>query len=277
MIRRTGFTLIELLVVIAIIAVLIALLLPAVQQAREAARRTTCKNQLKQLGLALHNYHDSHSTFPPGFVNAPIAPGDNRNAINAFVFLMPFYDQGALYNQWDFNLTQLSPENAVPNSTPVALLFCPTRRAPLNAGLSFSNSARGDYALSAGTGHVGANTVETRVGMFHANNLTRIADVKDGTSVTIAMGEKRITESTADADGPQYRLGWHSIRNMQSPMNRDVLTQWSNDDCNFGSDHTGGAHFLFADGAVHFVSENINFITYQRLGDRADGEVVQFP
>ena len=276
--QRRGFTLIELLVVIAIIAVLIALLLPAVQQAREAARRAQCKNNLKQLGLALHNYHGVHRVFPPGCVQDEIVPGsgDIRNAVNAFVFLMPYYDQGNLYDQWNLNLTQLHADNAIPDGTAVGMLFCPSRRTFEDGTTGFAaGSALGDYALSGGTGNVMAADSAGWLGMFHANSNIRIADIADGTSSTIAIGEKWVDHP--NGDGPQYRLGWHADRNMNSPMNDDPLTTWSNADCTFGSEHIGGAHFLFADGTVHFVSETIHFPTYQNLGNRNDGNVVEFP
>ncbi|MCH7990705.1 MAG: DUF1559 domain-containing protein, partial [Planctomycetes bacterium] len=104
---QRGFTLIELLVSIAIIAILIALLLPAVQQAREAARRTQCKSHLKQIGIALHNYHGAHGSFPPFLINRTGSPSriaDDDKGANWLVFLLPFIDQSPLYNKWDFNI-----------------------------------------------------------------------------------------------------------------------------------------------------------------------------
>ena len=121
---RRGFTLIELLVVIAIIGLLVALLLPAVQQAREAARRTQCRNNLKQLGLALHNYHDAHSTFPPGVVD------DDDNLIDAqhsgLALLLPQLDQGPLYRAYDFHRSWRDPVNLVVGRTVVDVFRCPT-------------------------------------------------------------------------------------------------------------------------------------------------------
>lgn len=297
--RHKGFTLIELLVVIAIIAVLIALLLPAVQQAREAARRSQCKNNLKQMGLAMHNYHDQSRMFPPGAVYARINPSATpaiyHNYISAWVFIMPFIDQANLYSTWNFNYMQNeSPNSDVngPNRKPVSTYFCPSRpsRPTHFFAAGATTSAAGDYALSAGTGSVtaGASAGTSAPGVFYVNSPTKMRDVTDGTSNTILVGEKltRIPNKPGDntADNAQYRFSWHSTRNTTSPMNRDTYYNLAGNanpfhetDCNFGSDHVGGAQFLFADGSVHFINENINLQLYQRLSDRADGNPVNFP
>ncbi len=136
--RRAGFTLIELLVVIAVIAILMALLLPAVQQAREAARRTQCKNNLKQLGLALHNYHDAYSVFPPAYIGNPYVsgtnngvtyPDDNGNGVSGFAWgtlLLPALDQSSLYNQFDINQPCWASRNVPLAKTKLTLFLCPT-------------------------------------------------------------------------------------------------------------------------------------------------------
>ncbi len=136
--RHSGFTLIELLVVIAVIAILMGLLLPAVQQAREAARRTQCKNNLKQLGLALHNYHDIHQLFPPAYVGNPYLPGtdngvtfpdDNGNGASGLAWgtlLLPALDQAPLYNRFDVNQPCWSTQNAIPARTKLTVFLCPT-------------------------------------------------------------------------------------------------------------------------------------------------------
>lgn len=267
---QRGFTLIELLVVIAIIAILIALLLPAVQQAREAARRSTCKNNLKQLGLAFHNYAETHTIFPPGSVRS--------NNIGIFAFILPYMEQSALYNKWDFNLPQNNAANVEANSTPVVAYFCPSKpRSSLNS----STQAYGDYAVSSGTGHSNSDTHSNWKGMFNMNSNTRLRDVTDGATSTFAAGEKRTVESSLGS--PQYRWGWHATRNTQKAhINQNVAdltpaTGWDDNSANFGSDHVGGAHFVFADGSVHFLSENMNFTVYQQLSDKADGNVVSFP
>ncbi|QDT81929.1 putative major pilin subunit [Gimesia maris] len=267
---QRGFTLIELLVVIAIIAILIALLLPAVQQAREAARRSTCKNNLKQLGLAFHNYAETHTIFPPGSVRS--------NEIGVFAFILPYMEQSALYNKWNFNVEQDDAANKEANSTPVIAYFCPSKP---RSSLNNSNQAFGDYAVSSGTGHCNSDTHSNWKGMFNMSSNTRLRDVTDGATNTFAAGEKRTVE--ASLGSPQYRWGWHATRNTQKAhINQNVAdltpaTNWDDNSANFGSDHVGGAHFVFADGSVHFLSENMNFTVYQQLSDKADGNVVSFP
>jgi len=277
-IRRSAFTLIELLVVIAIIATLIALLLPAVQQAREAARRTQCKNHLKQLGLALHNYHDAHSIFPPGSVNS--------NAISAFVFLLPYLDLAPQYQLWNFNVTQADSLNNTADGVPVSSYFCPTR--PRVSLQNTGHEALGDYAVSCGMAHTNRQWTVSNAspviqqGMFAQNSNLRIRDVTDGLSQTFAVGEKRTKQQSLNS--PQNRWGWHAARNTITAINSNCthdtaagLGGFGDLDANFGSEHIGGCQFLFGDGAVHFLSENINLVQHQNLGNRADGNVVQFP
>ena len=268
---QRGFTLIELLVVIAIIAILIALLLPAVQQAREAARRSTCKNNLKQLGLAFHNYAETHTIFPPGSVGG--------NQIGTFAFILPYMEQSALYNKFNFSLDHLDVANKPANITPVIAYFCPSKP---RSSLNNSNTAFGDYAVSSGTGHSNSATHSNWKGMFNQNSNTRLRDITDGTTNTFAAGEKRTVENNT-LTGYQYRWGYHATRNTQKAhINQNVAdltpaTNFDDNSANFGSDHVGGAHFVFADGSVHFLSENMNFTVYQHLSDKADGNTVNFP
>jgi prepilin-type processing-associated H-X9-DG protein len=262
--------------VIAIIGVLVALLLPAVQMARESARRMQCTNHLRQFGLALHNYHDVMGKFPPaaawdGNTNLTAAV----NCISAFAILMPYYEQGNLQAQWDFKVNHNHANNAVPASTPIKLMFCPSRRSPTKNGAY----AAGDYALSSGSGYdQTANLVEHK-GMFNTNSNIRMADVTDGTSNTFAIGEKFVDTKVpgGQTDGPAWRWGYHSTRNTVSPMNAYSLSPWGDADVTFGSKHPGGANFVFTDGAVLFLPQNINLLLYQNLSNKADGEVVQVP
>ena len=268
---QRGFTLIELLVVIAIIAILIALLLPAVQQAREAARRSTCKNNMKQLGLAFHNYAETHTIFPPASVRS--------NNIGVFAFILPYMEQSALYNKFNFSLDHLHADNKPANITPVIAYFCPSKP---RSSLNNSNTAFGDYAVSSGTGHSNSADHANWKGMFNQNSNTRLRDVVDGTTNTFAAGEKRTVEHNT-LTGYQYRWGYHATRNTQQVhINQTVITTspartFNDNTANFGSDHVGGAHFVFADGSVHFLSENMNFTVYQHLSDKADGNTVNFP
>ena len=294
--RKQGFTLVELLVVIAIIGILIALLLPAVQAAREAARRSQCSNNLKQIGLGLQNYHDTFKVFPPGSINSPDNLGGE--SLTGWVLILPFIEQTALHDLWDFNYGQLHSANYDANRTPVDAYFCPskprtTEMGPDNPANQYASSAYGDYALSNGTGHINNSHANYQRGMFGQNSNCRMRDILDGTSNTIAAGEK-CTEWDSLAS-PQYRWGWHAARNMCYPMNREVLTEdnpdypfvkedgavvtnvdWNDQWANFGGEHPGGAQFVAADGAVHFVSETIEMDLYRNLGDKADREVAGF-
>jgi prepilin-type N-terminal cleavage/methylation domain-containing protein/prepilin-type processing-associated H-X9-DG protein len=319
--RRCGFTLIELLVVIAIIAILIALLLPAVQQAREAARRTECKNNLKQIGLALHNYQDAFQTLPPGsFFDVPYA-GSNGSAANPhhqkgsiLVHLLPFVDQATVYGRFDFTLRTVDDMHDPPTSTATSDEIRRTVRIPVyrcpsdTTGGTFGGFTVQNYAASVGptaTGPATGNpscpcnnpfTSWIRPGTG-PNNVAgpftrsyrpiRIEDAVDGSSSTIFFGE------VLPQCGNHHGQGWVRTNNGQGltstiyPINYDTcntaLTSGCAARCNwitelaFRSRHVGGAHFLFGDGAVRFVTENLDHETYQRLGSKGDMLPVELP
>ncbi|QDT46943.1 Type II secretion system protein G precursor [Symmachiella dynata] len=299
-----GFTLIELLVVIAIIAILIALLLPAVQQAREAARRTQCRNNLKQIGLALHNYHDTSLTFPPGTLF-----GDDDFGWAAFI--LPGLDQGNLYKQIDFSndgeIIPADPGGAgedekkpiilQPGVTDqvLAVYTCPSSTlrthsfvrpgaatiTGVNAGTyDLGGHAKNDYSACLGSG---GGSITGMFGKIKDNNSpTRIRNVIDGTSNTICVGEgnteaARLTPNAGDGNAKDFPVWIGTNDQHQNVVKETQPTKPPNgatcDDC-FASQHTGGVFFLFADGSVHFISENIDGQTYSDLGDKADGNVV---
>lgn len=230
MIRKRGFTLIELLVVIAIIAVLVGLLLPAVQQAREAARRAQCLNNLKQMGVALHSYHSSHGTFPPGFISRLSDPnwkyetGNTRSFPNElgpgwsfFALMLPYIDQKNLHDQIDFNLPISASENANGRRQSVELFQCPSETSgriievttcgnpptESNTPTFVTDAAVCSYVGSLGGGssadpNIGAYEWQPFNGVFHRNSRIRVTDITDGTSNTIGIGERmsRIAESS---------------------------------------------------------------------------------
>lgn len=294
--NRTAFTLIELLVVIAIIAVLIALLLPAVQQAREAARRTQCKNNLKQIGLALHNYHDCYGTFPPGYIAGPnlaaTTPGWGWVPM-----IFPQLDQAALYNACNFNLPVENASNSNVVKARLTALVCPSdlTQGPL-ALTDSSNTAVVQTTPASYAGCVGNDNTDvgdpTGNGVFIRNSRTRMADITDGTSNTIIVGERSFAFTKGGwigaPNGAVVRAGQRN--NFQSTtepapclalahahfVNATADPDGGLDD--FSSLHWGGAHMLFADGSVRFfqtvISDGGLATTYQALGTCSGSEVV---
>ena len=286
---RNAFTLIELLVVIAIIAVLIALLLPAVQQAREAARRTQCRNNLHQIGLALHNYHDAHSVFPPGMVGAlrnGVVGCDSYAMPNIswLVMLLPFVDEAALFNATNCNIAIYFPANTTVSKSTLAQYACPSDDAPtlvncgsgvcVGSGSNVNEKMRtGSYVASFGpVGWNGFDCVfDNSSGFMNVNSRIRIRDIRDGTSNTFAAGEA----DYAHRDNgwfTEWALGYDNTWRGRTcyPMNRARPVHGSE----FGSMHEGGVFFLFGDGQVRFVSENIDMKTYQALSTIANNEVI---
>ena len=286
---------IELLVVIAIIAILVALLLPAVQQAREAARRSSCKNNLKQLGLAMHNYHDTHNVFPPGWVTRITETPYNNNRFGGRNFawsalILPYIEQGAIYDQQNFSANMPAANNTNALNTPIAAYRCPsdigspTGQSTHNRDYGRSNYA-GNYGHQQLNGH---DFVQFTRGLFYGNSSVRMRDITDGTSNTILIGEHSIRQrGLIDVDGAGIWPGLFQNKQMdlltRSTDNNTRINKTSpvgNDAKDgFGSFHTGGAQFVLADGSVIFLSENINSAagldgTFQRLGCRDDGLVI---
>lgn len=304
---RRAFTLIELLVVIAIIAVLIAILLPAVQQAREAARRSQCRNNLKQIGLALHNYHEAFGTFPPGNVHASVDTTFDTSGKAGYgwgAFILPYLEQTTLYNKLDVSNTELHflLKKAASRPTvqiPLSVFRCPTDTAPsLNDQKIFTNNTYGDTA-AATSSYAGVHGTrwtwcsewillkQDPFGTFWPDSRVRIVDITDGTSNTVVVGERNWDFNSAIWIGVRNYQGNGEVglRQNQGIANWKINLPGSNAPRAFHSGHVGGAHFLFADGRVQFLNENIHFDnslavagdersmkgTYQRLAMRNDG------
>jgi len=285
--RRRGFTLIELLVVIAIIATLVALLLPAVQQAREAARRTQCSNNLKQMALALHNYHDVYSAFP-NYDNG----GSIANA-SAFVSILPFLDQAPMFNLYNFSLGNSAPENEQVVRQRIPAYLCPTavirREVPIS-GCDSNNRAPGTYAVCTGSddpyGTIEDGNPNNGAIVSSGSGITKIRDFTDGTTNTLMVGESAWNlEDYVFTSGPcmgQVRWGftyWSSPYPLATafttmpPFNPKSGGSASLD--RFRSDHPGGmVNFALADGSVRFLNDNIAQTVLDALATRAKGEVI---
>jgi prepilin-type N-terminal cleavage/methylation domain-containing protein/prepilin-type processing-associated H-X9-DG protein len=308
--RSRGFTLIELLVVIAIIAILIALLLPAVQQAREAARRTQCRNNMKQLGLALHNYHDTHGVMPPGAINPgvdPVAslPYSQNCAVECrnipwSLMILPMIDQAPLYNQINFSLPMSKAQRSGTGpSTDQGALFA---NINLNAFVCPSDVPYLDPFTSPGTDHYAItngrrasywfpalNIMEdidvawrmegpTTRGMFGINGAAKLSDVKDGTSNTMMLSETPFRKN-ATVYGP-YWNAWNYTSGVTygQVINSRVACGGGTNGCPYawggGSLHTGGMNMLKADGAVSFLSENVSMTIVRGLVTIQNSEVL---
>lgn len=266
--HRNGFTLVELLVVIAIIGILIAMLLPAVQAAREAARRMQCTNNLKQFGIALHNYHDTLGSFPPGFI---LLISNNNVTGGGWawgVFLMPFLEQSSLQGILDPMKFTLSEVTADPSllkmlQENISLFYCPTspieplRELKDGAGAMVATSnytcCRGFFDLSGNNHWATKNN-----GLMFGDSRVRIRDVTDGTSNTFAVGERTVLEG--DKNTPDRWPSWcgpnGSGGNTVSSSVANPLNHPTSISC-FSSDHSGGANFLFVDGSAHFIVDSI--------------------
>lgn len=290
---RRGFTLIELLVVIAIIAILIALLLPAVQQAREAARRTQTRSNLKQIGIALHGYHEKYNTLPPGWIGVTNGRPDveGQNGWGWGAMLLPELDQGPLFDRLDFYQSPAAAANAIARQTTLPVFRSPSDPSndlwdledEANPGTILATLPTANFVGNWGTVELedceglAVGTTCVSDGVFFHNSSVKIRDITDGASNTFFVGQRKTNVRIS----PEWHSTWVGvIAGGEEAFARILGVADHNPNSpashleDFSSNHTGGVHFLFGDGRVRFISENIHFDTYQALATRAGGEVV---
>lgn len=274
--------------VIAIIGLLVALLLPAVQASREAARKSQCKNQLKQLGVAMHNYEASFDRLPSGYA---YKPGPNGNALGHSwgAFLLPFIEEQAVYDQIDFKLPVFHPDNQIARETHLATFLCPTDTLSPTGYIEMGDErwAMGCYVANFGPPDLDADQ-EQRDGVFSRNSETRLSQITDGLSNTLMVGERQNGPFRAGIELNnhfEYETTWAaSVRDIDDATDDHghmTLFQTGHtpndplsDDRDVSAAHEGIAQFLRCDGSVHAVSEGIDFDVYSAMGTRAGGEAV---
>jgi prepilin-type N-terminal cleavage/methylation domain-containing protein/prepilin-type processing-associated H-X9-DG protein len=300
--RIAGFTLIELLVVVSIIGVLTALLLPAVQAARETARQAACRNNLKQIGVALHAYHAQHGEFPEG---ARLHTRSGRRSIGWHVLVLPQIEQSNLYAHIDPDADGGARRDA--SGMVVSSYFCPTSEPPTQidtdvesanyVGVAGAGVTREDWPLE----EKACGIVATD-GVLYLRSKVSVTDIGDGSSHTLAVGERSLyntdelwtlgavwfkssgsTTPTSVCVAAAKHVVW-PINTLESrrvyyvgdfsgpPELRKVL----NNELAFGSQHPGGAHFAFADGSVHFLDEATDLAVYRELATRLGEETSQW-
>ncbi|MBA4191635.1 MAG: prepilin-type cleavage/methylation domain-containing protein [Planctomycetaceae bacterium] len=294
---RRGFTLIELLVVIAIIAILIGLLLPAVQKVREAAARAKCQNNLKQIGLALHNYHDATQQFPPGAGTA--------NGLSWRVYILPYIEQDVLYRKfdlgpgaWNGGTNKEGPSKMVHALNRVPAYNCPSVPVILASnGSSKLGDGRQTYTSDyhGVAGPKGTNPASSAAysvdanpsgnggfalqGILGKDSKARFGSLADGTSNTLMVGEVSVRLSSGavlDSDGADWVRGMSgngmaACRNVQNAINTSYNGVYN--DISFGSPHTGGAQFVMGDGSVRFLQASVDLALYKATASMDGGEV----
>jgi len=312
--KHFGFTLVELLVVIAIIGILIALLLPAVQAARESGRRISCENNIKQIALAMHNYHDVYDQLPMGTVlSGPKSGGYESNPIyngmagpghTAFIMILPFLEEKEVHDLYDYNSRANDPPNRQAVSSFIQPYICPSDDAPGRFWLMFSRS---NYGLNFGSAHTTRSRGDvTTDGPFQEGIGRDMADMIDGTSYTAMVSELlsgredyRGHRLQGDIRGlwAQFDMGSCLYSHKYTPNSSvgDVLYDgdrycrhqpqlnlpctpggavWHQQFASARSNHPGGVTVVFVDGHVRFIQETISAIIWKYLGARNDGQVI---
>jgi prepilin-type N-terminal cleavage/methylation domain-containing protein/prepilin-type processing-associated H-X9-DG protein len=293
--HRRAFTLIELLVVIAIIGVLVGLTLPAIQKAREAMNRTKCQSNLRQIGLALHMYHNDRGCYPPGYTDNNTDPTSDASADVGpgwgwAAYLLPYIEQDGLQLQIDFSQTVGS---SPASQTPIPLYLCPSDAASPTFQVYNTSTvvAFANYVACNGTAETSEHPGDND-GVFLRNSRTRYEDLVNGSSHTIFIGERCSTHALSTwtgavpggmapalmAPGPPPNDPYNQAETAQTLVlahgNRTHVPSadqplWDAD--TFYSRHIGGANFLFGDGSVHFLSSSINGIAYENLCNKSSG------
>lgn len=290
-----GFTIIELIIAALVIGLLITLALPALQAARTNARVTTCANNLKQLAIAMHNYHDTYNVFPPGWISHTPYPQE-KTSFGWHASILPFIEQGPLYDSMNYVVGYGEDAFAAKKSDP-SLLAITLYRCPDDVTEPF-NTMRGGFATSNYSGvhgnmplprwapdgidHFWPGTTITPIssnGVFAWNSKIGIRDMTDGSSNTFMLGERSVSSAAGI---------WPGVRSNNTETDQ-VTTSHVGNEINSGLDafssrHSGGAQFAMCDGSVHFINEKIssytngnqpfNLGTFQRLGQRNDGQPV---
>jgi prepilin-type processing-associated H-X9-DG protein/prepilin-type N-terminal cleavage/methylation domain-containing protein len=299
---RVAFTLTELLVVIAIIAVLIGLLLPAVQNVREAARRITCANNLKQIGMACHHHHDTYGMFPPGWVQSPFTVPQGKiiqGGHGTFAFLLPYLEQEALARIYRWDRRCQGPDNQTVATTQLKVFQCPSAE-PDRWVTAVEDPGNYSYGGRGACGdYTGVREIDTRLadlglvdraakyqGVLAHNHLTRLADITDGTSQTILVtecaGRPKLWRAGRPVSGVYAPggawisgtliFGRGSTHDGAAKLGSCAIN--CTNDREVYSFHPGGANAVFADGSVHFLKAGIDIRVLSRLVTRAGGEVV---
>jgi len=295
--KRRAFTLVELLVVIAIIGILVALLLPAVQAAREAARRSSCLNNIAQLGLATHNYAFNLEALPPGCTDSkgPIRNEAQGQHVSWMVKLLPYMEETVMYRMFDQKAGAYAPVNAKVRATPLSIAICPSypgseviRPDGTDVNSTDDASQEGNIAVTTYAGCYNDEEVPINVdnhGLMFLNSKVRFSEIYDGSTHTLLIGETRVRDedlgwvsgtratlrNTNKIEIPTARFG-QPEQPPAEPKAQDVAASLFVG--GFGGHHPGGFQAAFADGAARFVTENVDPAIWKLVGNRSDGKLV---